>query len=71
MTESILDKENLNLSSIIVRVEFGNNSFLFMGDSETENEKTRNWSKIDVLKVGTIELISDGKEIQILNNMGI
>lgn len=52
MTESILDKENLNLSSIILRVEFGNNSFLFTGDGESKNEKTRNWPKTDVLKVG-------------------
>lgn len=52
MTDSILDKENLNLSSIIIRLSFGNNSFLFMGDAETENEKTRDWPKTDVLKVG-------------------
>lgn len=52
MTESILDKNNLNLSSIVIRLEYGNNSFLFMGDSEEENEKTSNWPKTDVLKVG-------------------
>ncbi len=52
MTESILDKENLNLSSIVIRLEFGNTSFLFMGDSEIKNEKTREWPKTDVLKVG-------------------
>lgn len=52
MTDSILDKENLNLSSIILRLEFGNTSFLFMGDAESENEKTRQWPKTDVLKVG-------------------
>ena len=52
MTDSILDKDNLNLSSIIIRLTFGNNSFLFMGDAETENEKTRDWQKTDVLKVG-------------------
>lgn len=52
MTDSILDQENLNLSSIIVRLEFGNNSFLFMGDAETQNEKSREWTKTDVLKVG-------------------
>ena len=52
MTDSILDKENLNLSSITIRLEYGNNSFLFMGDAETENEKTRTWPKTDVLKVG-------------------
>ena len=52
MTDSILDKENLNLSSIVIRLEFGENSFLFMGDAETENEKTINWPKVNVLKVG-------------------
>ena len=52
MTDSILDKENLNLSSIILRLEFGNTSFLFMGDAESKNEKTRQWPKTDVLKVG-------------------
>lgn len=52
MTDSILNKDNLNLSSIIIRLEFGNNSFLFMGDAEKENEKSINWLKTDVLKVG-------------------
>ena len=52
MTDSILDTENLNLSSIVVRLEFGENSFLFMGDAETENEKTINWPKTNLLKVG-------------------
>ena len=32
MTDSILDEKNLNLSSIIIRLEYGDNSFLFMGD---------------------------------------
>ena len=52
MTDSILDKDNLNLSSIVIRLTFGNNSFLFMGDSEKENEETIFWPKTDVLKVG-------------------
>lgn len=52
MTDSILDKNNLNLSSIVIRLEFGSNSFLFMGDAEEENEETRSWPKTDVLKVG-------------------
>ena len=42
----------INLSSIVIRLEFENNSFLFMGDAETANEKTRTWMKTDVLKVG-------------------
>ena len=33
MTDSILNKDNLNLSSIVIRLEFRNNSFLFMGDA--------------------------------------
>lgn len=52
MIDSILDKDNLNLSSIVIRLEFGKNSILFMGDSEIRNEETRNWPKTDVLKVG-------------------
>ena len=52
MTDSIIDKDNLNISSIVIRLTFGNNSFLSMGDSEEENEKTISWPKTDVLKVG-------------------
>ncbi len=52
MTDSILDEDNLNLSSIVIKLQFGNTSFLFMGDSETLNEKTIDWPKVDVLKVG-------------------
>lgn len=52
MTDSILDKSNLNLSSIVIKLTFGNNIFLFMGDAETENEKGIDWPKVDVLKVG-------------------
>ena len=52
MTDSILDKNNLNLASIITKITFGNTTFLFTGDAETENEETINWPKIDVLKVG-------------------
>lgn len=52
MTDSILDEDNLNLSSIVIKLTYGEKSFLFMGDAETENEKTINWPRIDVLKVG-------------------
>ncbi len=52
MTDSILDEDNLNLSSIVLHMQYGNNSFLFMGDSEKENEETRSWPKVDLLKVG-------------------
>lgn len=52
ITDSIIDEDNLNISSIVIRLTFGNNSFMFMGDSEEENEKTITWPKTDVLKVG-------------------
>lgn len=52
MTDSILNKENLNLSSNIIRMEFNETSFLFTGDAETENEKTIEWTQTDILKVG-------------------
>lgn len=52
MTDPIIDEDNLNVSSIVIRLTFGNNSFMFMGDSEEENEKTITWPKTDVLKVG-------------------
>lgn len=52
MTDSILDKSNLNLASNILRMEYKSTSFLFTGDAETENEKTIEWNKVDILKVG-------------------
>lgn len=52
MTEPILDEDNLNVSSLVLRLEFGNTSYLFMGDAEEENEETIRWPKTDVLKVG-------------------
>lgn len=52
MTDSLLDKNNLNLSTNIIRMEFKGTSFLFTGDAETENEKTNKWPQTDVLKVG-------------------
>lgn len=52
MTDSILEKKNLNLSSSILRLTYGEKSFLFTGDAEVENEKTRKWPKTNVLKVG-------------------
>ncbi len=46
------EKENLNLSSIVTKVTYGKQSYLFMGDSEKENEQSRTWPKVNVLKVG-------------------
>lgn len=52
MTDSILDDSNLNLSSNILKLTYGNNSFIFTGDAETKNEQTGNWGHVDLLKVG-------------------
>ena len=49
---TIIDKDNLNLASLVIRMEFGNTSFLFMGDAEIENEKSCKWEQATVLKVG-------------------
>ena len=49
---AMIDDKNLNISSIVIRLEFGNESFLFMGDAETKNESARKWPKSNVLKVG-------------------
>ena len=48
------NEDNLNDSSIILRLEYGNNSFLFMADASSEvEEKILNKNiKSDVLKVG-------------------
>lgn len=49
---TINDKENLNLSSIVIRMVYGKQSYLFMGDAEKENEEARTWPQTNVLKVG-------------------
>ena len=43
---------NLNLSSIVIRMVYGEESFLFMGDAEEKNESSRQWPQTTVLKVG-------------------
>lgn len=45
-------EENLNLSSLVLRLTYGNQSYLFMGDAETKNEESRTWPQTNVLKVG-------------------
>lgn len=45
-------ENNLNLSSIVIRAVFNKQSYLFMGDSEKENEVSRIWPQTNVLKVG-------------------
>ena len=51
-TGSKEEQENLNLSSIIVRTTYKDQSYLFMADSEQENESSRSWMQTNVLKVG-------------------
>ena len=46
------ENSNLNLSSIVIRMVYGEKSFLFMGDAEKENESSRQWPQTTVLKVG-------------------
>lgn len=46
------ENTDCNNSSIVVRTEFYNNNFLFMGDLESSYEKKVNWLNTDVLKVG-------------------
>lgn len=52
MCANNLDPENINLSSIVLELAFKEQKFLFMADAEYENEMSRNWEDIDVLKVG-------------------
>lgn len=42
---------NKNESSIVLQIQFGKEKYLFTGDSEVENENTREWEDVDVLKV--------------------
>ena len=44
--------KDLNNSSIVIQLNYLKQNYLFMGDSEKEVEDSRNWNKINVLKVG-------------------
>ena len=46
------EEDNLNLASIVIRTTYKNQSYLFMADSEEENEMSRKWPKTNILKVG-------------------
>lgn len=46
------DKENLNLSSIIIKLEYNKLNYLFTGDAEAEIENKIDVGKINILKVG-------------------
>ena len=43
---------NINLSSIVIELEYKTSKYLFMGDAESKNENEINWNKVNVLKVG-------------------
>lgn len=51
-TELSKEKANLNLSSIVIRTEYEQQSYIFMGDSEILNEESHTWKQTKVLKVG-------------------
>ena len=46
------DAKDINNSSIVIQMNYLEQSYLFMGDSEKEVENSRNWNKVNVLKVG-------------------
>ena len=46
------EPEEKNDSSIVLQLNFGDEKYLFMGDAETKAENSRNWEKVNVLKVG-------------------
>lgn len=46
------EQENLNLSSIVIRATYKEQSYLFMADAEEQNENMRKWQQSNVLKVG-------------------
>lgn len=51
-TGSKEEQSNLNLSSLVIRATYGDQSYLFMGDSEEENESSRSWKQTNVIKIG-------------------
>lgn len=44
--------KDLNNSSIVIQLNYLKQNYLFMGDSEKEVEDSRDWNKVNVLKVG-------------------
>ena len=46
------NEKDLNNSSIVIQLNYLKQNYLFMGDSEKEVEDSRNWNKVNVLKVG-------------------
>lgn len=43
--------DEANLASICIEMTYGTQKYLFTGDMEVENENSRSWNDIDVLKV--------------------
>ena len=48
---SVDAKNNLNDSSIVIKLEYENTKYLFMGDATTKVEEMVEWNEVDVLKV--------------------
>lgn len=48
---SVDAKSNLNDSSIVIELDYGNTKYLFMGDATTRVEEMIEWNEVDVLKV--------------------
>lgn len=46
------EPENINEESIVIELSYKNQKYLFMGDAEKNNELSRKWNDVDVLKVG-------------------
>ena len=46
------EPEDINESSIILQLSYGNLKYLFMSDAEAICEESRDWNDVDVLKVG-------------------
>ncbi len=46
------DAKDLNNSSIVIQIDYLEQKYLFMGDSEKEVEDSRDWNEVNVLRVG-------------------
>ena len=53
----VIDESNLNNCSIVLRLTYGDNTFLFTGDAETgEMDTVKEDISADVLKVGKVDV---------------
>jgi len=46
------NSKNLNNSSIVIRLVLKDQSYIFMGDTEKDNEALRSWPQTNVIKIG-------------------